>query len=229
MHTWESAAYFHEVAFQCQFAVEAFAGVERELAAMKETRRQLLALDTSRETATLLATSADRRNHVARVFYYLQSFLVATANVSKLLWPNVHGGRRPDTVTPSEWRAELALRRDRANARAAELRNMLQVPDIADDSPLGARDLRNKFEHFDEMLDEALRHSTIIADMSINIVGQIQSDMPVTYLRNFDSDNYIVTFTGLDPLPLRPMLHELRRLLGLASNLANGGRGVWLW
>src|SRR5579862_3776447 len=61
-----------------------------------------------------------------RAFFHIQAFLVAAANVSKLLWPS--GNRK----------------------RGNELRRLLSV---TEDSPIANRTLRNHFEHFDERID----------------------------------------------------------------------------
>ncbi len=48
--------------------------------------------------------------------------------------------------------------RDKYQARGAELRKNYQV---ADDSPLRSRDLRNAIEHFDERLDDYLAQGIV--------------------------------------------------------------------
>src|SRR6266849_8982602 len=60
-------------------------------------------------------------------WYSIQSFLVATANISKFLWPI-----------------------PRRETRGKQLREFLSVQD---DSPLKRRKVRDSFEHFDERLD----------------------------------------------------------------------------
>lgn len=60
-------------------------------------------------------------------WYSIQAFLVATANISKFLWPN-----------------------PRKKARGEQLRDFLSVQD---GSPLKWRKVRDSFEHFDERLD----------------------------------------------------------------------------
>jgi len=65
----------------------------------------------------------------------VQSFLVAAANVSKLLWP----GRNRDPKKTQY-----------AEARGRELRQFLDVTEL---SPLSSRKLRDHFEHFDERID----------------------------------------------------------------------------
>ena len=60
-------------------------------------------------------------------WYSIQAFLVATANISKFLWPI-----------------------PKREARGKQLREFLSVQD---DSPLKRRRVRDSFEHFDERLD----------------------------------------------------------------------------
>ncbi len=65
---------------------------------------------------------------VTRVYYCCQSFLVATANISKILWPDKKYKQRGDT-----------------------LRNLLQIDNR---SPLYSRDVRNDFEHIDDRIEK---------------------------------------------------------------------------
>ena len=75
-----------------------------------------------------LIQAVECRN-VSRVWYSIRVLLIASANISKLLWPD-----------------------KKFEARGKELRELLSVPT---DSPITARDFRNHFEHFDERLEAA--------------------------------------------------------------------------
>ncbi len=80
-------------------------------------------------TAAADLRQAIRRIDTTRVWYSVQSLLVATGNVSRLLWPP----------------------RSASRARGETLRRTLQLDS---DSPLASREFRNHFEHFDERLEE---------------------------------------------------------------------------
>lgn len=66
-----------------------------------------------------------------RFWYSVQSFLVAVANISKILWPSGFCG--------SERSPEL-------EARGAKLRTLLSADEL---SILKSREFRNHFEHYD--------------------------------------------------------------------------------
>lgn len=107
-----------------------------------------------------------------RAFFYVQAFLVAAANVSKLLWPNGN------------------------KTRGDELRQLLKV---GDDSPLASRTLRNHFEHFDERIErwvkQSKRHNFI--DRNIFSGGRgIVGGETIDILRNLDSATLTITFWG---------------------------------
>jgi hypothetical protein len=105
-------------------------------------------------------------------FFYIQAFLVAAANVSKLLWTT-------------------------ANAtRGDELRKLLNV---TDDSPIASKTLRNHFEHFDERIERWVKQSTRhnFIDRNVfsggrGIVGAEEIDI----LRNLNSATLTITFWG---------------------------------
>ncbi|MHB1169474.1 MAG: hypothetical protein ACYC28_09365 [Longimicrobiales bacterium] len=82
------------------------------------------------------------------VWASIQSILVATANVSKILWP---------------------VRKSSA-PRGKQLRELLNVPD---ESPLFDRTIRNHFEHYDERVEQWFRGagSAAYRDLSIDPRG----------------------------------------------------------
>src|SRR3989442_10356349 len=98
-----------------------------------------------------------------RIWYSVQSFLVAAGNVSKLLWP------------PRKQSAD----------RGKQLREAIGVTET---SPLKARAFRNIFEHYDEQLEDWMmsskRHN--IVDSSVIPLGAIQGVDPEDFLRNID-------------------------------------------
>lgn len=134
-----------------------------------------------------------------RIWYSIQSFLVAAGNVSKLLWPS--SAHIPD--------------------RATELKNSLGVDDS---SPLAPRTFRNYFEHFDERLEDWATSSKQknFVDSNVGPSGMISGIDPEDYLRNFDTTKNAVTFRG-DEYDLRPMVDaiiELHKKVSLEANKA---------
>lgn len=122
-----------------------------------------------------------------RRWYALQAFLAASANVSKLLWPDPKGDAQ----------------------RGKDLRDLLSVPDS---SPLAPpRILRNHFEHLDERLDRwaktSQRKNLLFRSFGYPeaIVGLDLED----YVAYYDTSNHTVTFLG-DPQPIKPLLEAIR-------------------
>jgi hypothetical protein len=106
--------------------------------------------------------------------YAVQALLIAAGNVSKVLWP----------VKPA------------SSARGEHLRRTLEV---ADDSPLANRDLRNHFEHFDERLEDwatsSARHNFV--DSCIGNLKKMMGGVDATdCLRNLDPATMCLTFGG---------------------------------
>lgn len=122
-----------------------------------------------------------------RIWYSVQAILVAVGNLSKILWP----------AAPSEERGRV-------------LRESLGV---TDDSVLAPRTFRNHFEHFDERLDRwatSSQHRNL-ADSNVGPPNMIQGIEPQDFLRNFDNQNFAVTFRG-DTYSLAPIVDAVREL-----------------
>lgn len=180
MDIWEQRLYCGELTRQCRFAFAAFEDINCDLQRMQESEnRKFEAWQEFKCQASLddglpdfglfeIPNPADLLPK-DRIFYDIQALLVAVGNVSKFLWPSIN--------TKNSKYA-------RVTARAVELRKVLQVPDNSKDSPLGPRNIRNKYEHFDEVLDEVVARGVSVADTSINIIGHVTGN-PITYLRNF--------------------------------------------
>ncbi len=132
-----------------------------------------------------------------RIWYSVQSFLVAAGNLSKLLWPS-------DAHIPE---------------RAKELKISLGVHDS---SPLAPRTFRNHFEHFDERLEDWATSSKRqnFVDSNVGPSGMISGVDPEDYLRNFDTTKGAITFRG-DEYVLKPMLDEIVQLQAKALSEAN--------
>ena len=127
-----------------------------------------------------------------RVWYSVQSLLVATGNISKILWP----------PSPA------------ARERGEYLRNLFQV---TDDSPLEPRTLRNHFEHFDERIESWAQSSARrnFADSNIGPSGMIAGLDLADFLRSYDTSRNAVTFQG-DSVEIGPLVHAFRALLEAA-------------
>lgn len=131
-----------------------------------------------------------------RAFYSLQGFLIAVANISKILWPI----------------------NKKYSTRGDELIKLLAIDEA--NSVIKSRDPRNHLEHFDERLhiwfDNSHYHN--LMDMSIgptNIAaGQID------YMRFFDTDRFSFRFRD-DEYETEPMINELRELYLKVENELN--------
>jgi hypothetical protein len=115
-------------------------------------------------------------NH--QVFCNIQSFLVAVANISKLLWNK------------------------KFKSRGEELRKVLQVPE---NSPVKDKKFRDTFEHYDERVDRWASSSKRknYSDMNISMGGfsAIPSGIDtIDCMRNLDvsrdGKNLTLTFQG---------------------------------
>lgn len=115
---------------------------------------------------------------IKKFWYSLQSFLIATANISKIFWPDKQGNQK----------------------RGEELRQGL---DIKDGFSSKIREPRNHFEHFDERLDTwLLSHSNIFDS---NISDEPLKDSMGPHLRYFDSRNYVFYYRDKQ-YPIKPIM-----------------------
>src|SRR6266699_3670073 len=151
----------NELAKQCEFALEA----------NHDMRGTLYPLNTK------------------RFFYSLQAFLVASANISKLLWPSTPMKRKCPNC-----RQKLLLAVPLLPARGADLRKSLN---ISSRSALRSRTLRNHFEHS-------------------NIGYSISGVDPADFMRNFDPSNWTATFQG-KAFPLDPLVKEIKSVYEIAK------------
>ncbi|CEG31458.1 hypothetical protein [Peribacillus simplex] len=129
------------------------------------------------------------------VWFYIQSFLNSTANVSKLLFGT----------------------KDRVSAARKTLRDSLNV---SDDSVIKIRDMRNHFEHFDERIEKwnktSVRHN--FADKLIGPTNMIQGLDQKDYFRHFDTTKGAITFNGEEYL-IQPIVDELVKIHTVTSKL----------
>lgn len=131
------------------------------------------------------------------VWYAIQNFLVAVANISKFFWPPYRKSQK----------------------RGEELRKSLG---IKNDSPIKPRKFRDHFEHFDERLEKwatfSKGHNFIDSNIGPPnmIVGIVQQD----FLRNFDPTTWTLTFGG-DKYELKPIIEVIYDLYPKVSTEAN--------
>ena len=168
-----------EVVKQCQFAIMAIEDLENELKGMNEGN---------------LPTA----DGMTRIWYSIQAFLVATGNLSKLLWP--------PTPVISE--------------RGPELRASLSVED---NSCLQPRTFRNHFEHYDQRLEEFFlslepqNFSYIDGNVSPGGIRGLASHVdPKQALRHFDQEAWTLLFRG-EPFHLKPLVKAICDLLPKAE------------
>jgi len=130
-----------------------------------------------------------------RIWYSIQAFLVAAANVSKLLWPS---------------------RASQMQVLRRELRRRLAV---ANPSALEPRSLRDTFEHFDGRLEEwasiSNRHNFV--DRFVGQLSAIAGLEADDFMRHFDPDTAEISFRQ-ETFRLGPMLAELRTLNEKSGN-----------
>jgi len=142
----------------------------------------------------------DYRKKEEQIFCHIQAFLVAVANISKLLWPKARSSK----------------------SRGEELRRILQVPM---NSPIRAKEFRNVFEHYDKEIERWACSSTKknYCDMNISIGGfsAISVD-PQDMMRNLDisrdGKSLTLTFHG-DSYRLTITERAVRQLLEIARSV----------
>ena len=154
---------------------------------------QLFVREVDRQARFGLRAAAELRHAVVSsdmecVWYSVQGLLVATGNVSKLLWPSRGGSPERGDV----------------------LRRVLRV---GDDSPLASRTFRNHFEHFDERLEAwgISPRTHMVADDNVGPLGAISGGASPVFVRNYDPSTETLTFRG-EVYELRPVIDALENL-----------------
>lgn len=168
----------HEVARQCRFAWLAWE-------------------DVGKTVAELLRDAATPQT-MDRLWYGIQNLLVATGDVSKLLWP-------------SSQRSTRAVFPDRGPKLRASLK-------VGVNSPLEPRVFRNHWEHFDERLEQwaggTMRNNFV--DSNAGPLNRLKGFDAADVLRNFDPDSYVLQFRG-DSYDLRALAKALKALWPIAE------------
>lgn len=119
-------------------------------------------------------------NHKSDRFWYsIQSFLVAVANISKILWPAQPCGSQLSIEVESE---------------REQIRTLL---DLDSSSPLRVRKFRNYFEHYDFELENWFEELNDRMVFDSNIINFDPSGLPsdkVLSIRNFNPREFKIYF-----------------------------------
>ncbi|MEQ9404794.1 MAG: hypothetical protein RIM99_14475 [Cyclobacteriaceae bacterium] len=139
--------------------------------------------------AKIAKLAAHRLNETddVEVWCSIQSILVASGNVSKILWPP----------------------KKESKSRGMELRKMLK---IEDNNILSSRKFRNQFEHYDERIEEWFikQSSAVYTDLAMN--PSQNSLMSQTVNRGYNSIDNTLVFRG-EILDLNEVLNSLEEIL----------------
>ena len=122
-----------------------------------------------------------------RFWLSAESFLIAVANISKILWPS-----RPNKCNKCNFQPDLP---PEVSTRRLELRTIL---DVDNSSPINSRKFRNYFEHYDFQIEEWAKKSNkqVIFDSNIGTIGPIIRNLSnsISIRRNFNSSDMILYF-----------------------------------
>ncbi len=162
-----------------------------------------MALLSFEDLMLALAHPGNDKIDMCRFWKGVQSFLVFSGNVSKLLWP-------PNA---------------KYKARGNQLRESLGVED---DNALNDRKLRNCFEHFDEHLEEWLKRNEgkTLVDHCIGSRGMLSSVEPQLFRRFFEPDTLSMIFIG-EEFPLMPLQAALWTVIKRANALVEQYHSSW--
>lgn len=140
----------------------------------------------ARRAAERLQVANEKFDHT-EIWCSIQSILVATGNISKILWPNKKYGKR-----------------------GQRLRQILKVEK---DSLIKNREFRNRFfEHYDEMVEEWFKHQPngIYIDLAMN--PSLNGSGTSNTHRGYNSFNNTLVFRGklFDLTAISKALDEIR-------------------
>jgi hypothetical protein len=139
-----------------------------------------------------------------RIWLSIESFLIAVANVSKILWPS-----RPPKCTECKYQPELTAQ---VSSRAKDLRTTLSV---SESSPLANRRMRNFFEHYDFQLDDWVKESNtqLVYDSNVGAIESVikSSNKSTSIIRHFDQSKSILYFRAKE-YPIKPIVKALQEL-----------------
>ncbi|WP_207477565.1 hypothetical protein [Arenibaculum pallidiluteum] len=160
------------------------------------------------------ASPEDAKRRHLLIWFHVQAFVVAVGNVAKILNP------RPVRATRTLPRQEAERRTEEMERRAASLRTELG---ISDDSIILSKQVRNRFEHYDEHVHALdvwgqAPHFDII-DKAIVPPGFIRiQGKKASYLRAIDPQTLTISFLD-QPMPgsIPDYLRELSALRDAAT------------
>ncbi|PEJ48206.1 hypothetical protein CN692_24170 [Bacillus sp. AFS002410] len=122
------------------------------------------------------------------VWFYIQSFLTSTANISKLLF----GTKNQISISRKPLRESLG---------------------VSEGSVIKIRDMRNHFEHFDERIEKwnktSVRHN--FADKLIGPTNMIQGLEQGDHFRHLDTSKGSIRFNGEEYL-VQPIVDEIIKI-----------------
>lgn len=199
-------AFQREVALQCRFIGMAAEDLDDALQGRDVEYSQPKWREGSWVTDLIVERTIDHE----RVWFCVQSLLVAFGNLAKLLWPSYE--RRSAHICPD---------------RGPALRASLHIPEVPAPLHRKLRSLRNRIEHYDEQLEEwsaRAEQSSDAFDRVLYAHGATAALLSkgLDGLLRFDQQNRIVYFQGeeyrLDPLV------DFVISLGLKASLLGGGR-----
>lgn len=130
-------------------------------------------------------------NHI-ETWRSIQSILVATGNISKILWPH-----------------------NSYKSRGVALRNMLN---INIDNPLSNRKFRNHFEHYDERIEKWFDESNSSSYIDLSINPSLRQLFPNnTNNRGYNSFNKTLIFRG-EIFDIKEILNEIDFIINKCKN-----------
>lgn len=143
---------------------------------------------TQAKFAEIAADQLTNTSDSVEVWGSIQSILVATANVSKILWP----ARKQNKV------------------RGKHLRDLLGVDD---DNLLSDRTFRNHFEHYDERIEKWVEsnNSAVYMDSRIDPFEPTQLSLPQLSHRSYNPTSKTLSFRG-ESIDLATVLAELAKI-----------------
>ncbi len=121
------------------------------------------------------------------VWCSIQSILVATGNISKILWPIKKNNK----------------------TRGKSLRQMLKIEDT---NTLSNRTFRNNFEHYDERIEELFNNNSSVAYRDLAMNPSFRGASAANVDRGYNSFNNTLIFRG-EILDLNKVFKALEELL----------------
>jgi len=182
--------FYGEIKCQCEFALIAYNDLIDAINKLIPLNREI---PKDEDPFHTMEVNAELDN---RIWYSLQNFVVITANISKLFWPNP----KIPKYTP----------------RGVQLVTKIGVDS---QSPIQSREIRNYFEHFDQELEDWLSTSPIIAiNFYIGPMTNLGDMKPQDIPRAFDKDKLELILQGRT-YKLEPIKNEIEKILILTKKV----------